>query len=214
MNGKIAKFSLAGGILGGGGGGGDDDDDDFGLTRFLGSASDFVTDFFGGSSNEKKKPNAEININRRNDEKHKKKPELIKKTPKTSNKLKSDANTQNEDSIMETIEETIEELAADEEQPTDSPTEKAESNEAELAENEETSATDKDYEDDGDDVSFNFFSIILVKSRVTNLDKLQKKTFFNNILYTIFPIANVLTFLCVLNGTLYFHRIMKRITMK
>lgn len=151
-------FAFPGGILGGGGGGGgDDDDEDFGLTRFLGGATDFVTDFLGVNSNEKKKPNEGINIDRRNDEKLKKKPEIVKKTPKNSpNKLKSEADDQNEDSVIETIEKTIEELAADgEEQTTDSPIEKTEPTEAEHEESDETDATEKEYEDEDeeDDVS-------------------------------------------------------------
>lgn len=151
--------TLSGGILGGGGGGGgDDDDDDFGLTRFLGSATDYVTDFFGGDSSQKKKPNEDIKIDRKNDEKPNKKPEIVKKTPKNSaSKLKAEADDQKEASILETIGETIEELTADEEQPTDSTTEKTESteNEEEHEDEEQEEKEDKEYEEenDEDDVS-------------------------------------------------------------
>lgn len=149
-------FSFLGGILGGGGGGGDDDDD-FGLTRFLGSASDFVTDFLGGNSDEKKKPNEGIHIDRKNDEKNKKKPEHVKKTPKNSaSKLSVEADDQKEDSLIKTIEETIEDLAADEEQSTDVTPEKDEPTETEAdAEHEENDdAVVKDNDSEEDDVSF------------------------------------------------------------
>lgn len=157
------KFS--GGLLGGAGAGGDDDDDDFGLTRFIGSAGDFFTDFFGGNSNEKKKPNEGININRRNDVKPKKKPEVVKKTPKNSaSKLKAEADDQKDASIMGTIQETLEEFAADdddEEEPSNTTTERVESTEAEHEEDDDTNVgekPEKNYEDEEeDDVSVIIF---------------------------------------------------------
>lgn len=152
---QIKKNCKIGGILGGGGGGADDDDDDFGFTRFLGSASDFVTDFLGGNSDEKKKPNEGINVDSKTSEKTKKKSEFVKKTAKNSaNKLKAE---DDEDAIIKTIEETIENLTADEEQSTDNTTKKAESTESnDEIQNEENNNAEKDYDDDDeedDDVS-------------------------------------------------------------
>lgn len=112
------------------------------MTRFFGTAGDYVSDFFGGNtSNKKKQPNDGILINRKNDEKAKKKPEFVKKTPKnTASKVKAD-DDENEGSVLDTLEETIENLAADEEQP--STTEKDEAT--------ETDNNDTDNEKDEDD---------------------------------------------------------------
>lgn len=158
------------------------------MTRFLGSAGDFVTDFFGGNSNEKKKPNEGININRRNDVKPKKKPEIVKKTPKnTASKLKAEADDQKDASIMGTIEETLEEFAADdEEQPSNTTTERVESTEAEHEEDGESNAaekTEKDYEDeedDEDDVSViflaNFVVFFLIHDQLISIILLSHRT--------------------------------------
>jgi len=150
---------VLGGILGGGAGG-DDDDDDFGLTRFLGNTANFVSDFLGVSpSSKKKKPNEDIKIDRKNDEKTKKKTDFEKKTPKNSaSKLKAETDDNDDVSVLETIEDTIEELTSDEDQPTTSEgtTETVEIVEGEgegEVEKEETitDENDKDYDNEDDD---------------------------------------------------------------
>lgn len=85
-----------------------------GLTRFFNTAGDFVSDFFGegtAATKNKKKPNEGIVIDRKTDEKLKKKPEIVKKTAKTStaNKLKSKTN--DDDSSLEyDVESTLEDF--------------------------------------------------------------------------------------------------------
>lgn len=115
------------------------------MTRFFNTAGDFVSDFFGGTSTaakNKKKPNEGIAIDRKNDEKPKKKPEIVKKTAKNpaATKIKSEE-PENEDSLLDNLESTLEELASDE-KPSSADNKDDQST---------TEETDDDDEDDDED---------------------------------------------------------------
>lgn len=112
-----------------------------------------MTDFFGGDSaaaKNKKKPNEGIAIDRKNDEKPKKKPEIVKKTAKNSAATKVKSEPENEGSLLDNLESTLEELATDEK-----PSAADDKNESNAAE--ENDEDDDDEEED--DISKCFIMI-------------------------------------------------------
>lgn len=130
------------------------------MTRFFNTAGDFVSDFFGETTpaaKNKKKPNEGIIIDRKNDEKLKKKPEIVKKTAKTSAASKLKAKPDNDESLLDNFESTFEELAAHDDTADNGDQAVAEENNDEndedgyQADNEEADEAEKDENIDNDE---------------------------------------------------------------